>query len=142
MEIEERGLESATKWVVQSDIARGVAGVVDPYYGLIEQLAEESQIEDDDQAALVAVNRLKASNPAPLYINVPDGARLSPDTPICFEQLVPGTLVNVNVRNLCREVYSQLKLTAVRVHVPDDGDEEVGITLSPLGTAFGEAGAV
>lgn len=141
LEIEERGLEAATKWVVQSDLARGEAGGLDPFYGLIEQLAEESQIEDDDQAALVATNRLVASNPVPLYLNIPDGARLSPEAPVCFEQLVPGTLVNVNVRNLCREVFTQMKLTAVRVHV-SDGDEEVGITLSPLGTAFQEAGAI
>lgn len=142
LEIEERGLEAATKWVVQSDVARGEAGGSDPYYGLIEQLAEESQIEDDDQAELVATNRLTASNPVPLYINVPEGARLSQNAPVCFKQLVPGTLVNVNVRDLCREVFAQLKLTAVKVHVTEDGDEEVGITLSPLGTAFGEAEVV
>lgn len=140
IEVEERGLEAGTKWTVQSEVARGEAGGLDPYYGLIEQLVEEAEIEDDDQAAVVAEDKRLASNPAPLYVNVPDGARLAPTAAVCFEQLVPGTLVNVNLRGLCREVYAQLKLTAVSVHVAN-GDEEVGITLSPLGTAVGEAEA-
>lgn len=138
IEVEERGLEAATKWVVQSDLARGEAGGLDPFYGLIEQLAEEAQIDDDLQSSLVASNRLKASNPTPLYVNVPEDARMSAEAPICFEQLVPGTLVNVNLRGLCRQVYAQLKLTAVKVRVADGGDEEVGITLSPVGVSFGE----
>lgn len=136
IEVEERGLEAGTKWIVQSELARGEAGGMDPYYGLIEQVVEEAEIEDDDQAAVVASNRLAASNPAPLYINVPDEARLSPKAPVCFKQLVPGTLVNVNIRQLCREVFTQLRLTAVSVHVTEGGDEEVGITLSPVGTAL------
>lgn len=142
LEIEERGLEAGTKWVVQGDAVTGAAGGSDPYYGLIEQLADESSIEDEDEAALAARNRLEASNPAPLFINVPDGSRLSPESPVCFEQLVPGTLVNVNMTSLCREVYARLRLTSVKVHVSDSGDEEVGVTLSPLGTTFGEAAPV
>lgn len=138
IEVEERGLEAATEWTVQSEFASGSAGGIDPFYGLIEQLVEESELEDDDHAILIATNRLVASNPVPMYVNVPEGARLSPDAPVCFELLVPGTLVNVNIRGLCRQVYSQLKLTALTVHVTS-GDEEVGITLSPLGTSFGEA---
>lgn len=141
IEVEERGLETATHWTVQSDLALGVAGGPDTYYGLLEQIVEEAAIDDDDQAAEVATNRLMASNPAPLYVNVPDEARLSPDAPVCMEQLVPGTLVNVNIRGQCREVYTQLKLTAVKVRVADGGDEEVGITLSPPGTALIQAEA-
>lgn len=141
IEVEERGLEAATRWVVQGDGSIGTAGGLDPFYGLIEQLADESGIEDDDQATIGAQNRLAASNPAPVYINVPEGARLSPEAPVCFDTLVPGTLVNVNLQGLCRKVYAQLKLTAVSVSVSNE-DEEVGITLSPLGTAFGEAAAL
>ena len=139
VEIEERGLEAGTRWVVQSPTARGSAGGLDPYYGLIEQWVNEDSIDDDDQATLAAQNRLLASNPAPLYLNIPEGARLSPAAEISFDQLVPGTLFNVNFQDLCRKIYTRLILTAVTVHVGDSGDEEIGVTLSPMGTGFQDA---
>lgn len=132
IEVEERGLEAGTRWTVQSEEAWGSAGGKDKFYGLIEQIDDDSTVEDDDQAALIAEDHRKGSNPAPLYINVPDGARLSPEAPVCYERLVPGTLMNVTLRDLCREVTQQMKLTAVRTHVDQEGDEEVGITLSPV----------
>lgn len=137
IEVEERGLEAGTKWTVQNSESYGSAGGIDPHYGLLEQIDDQndSSIDDDEQQEQIAKNHLKLSNPAPLYINIPEGARLSPEAPVCFKQLIPGTLFNVSVRNLCRSVYQQMKLTAVQVKVTN-GDEQVGITLSPTTDAI------
>lgn len=132
IEVEERGLEAATKWDVLGNGVRGSAGGVDPFYGLLEGVASEDSLLTVADADLSAAGRLEASNPAPLYVNVPDNARLSPDAPVCMEQLVPGTLIGIDVRGLCRPTDYLGRLTAVSVsHTPD---EAVGITVSPVGT--------
>jgi len=142
LEVEERGIEAATKWYVKGSGVLGQAGGVDSFMGLIEQLASDDRITSTSQANAGATGRLRASNPPPVYINVPSGAQLSADAPFPFRQLVPGTLVNLDLRNICRPMRAQHRLTAVSVTVDDTGTEKVGITLSPPGTAFQEAGGI
>lgn len=138
LEIQERGLEAATKWDVHGSGVTGVAGGVDPYYGLLEETAEEDNITSQAQVDAGAAGRLEASNPAPLYLNIPDGASLSPEAPICVDQLVPGAIVNVQVQKVCRPVNRQTRLTAVKT-VVTAGEEKVGVTLSPVGINFDDA---
>lgn len=133
IQVEERGEEMATKWYVNGEAVGGSAGGIDPYYGLIEQLTTEEHIEDEDTANAAAATRMKASNPAPVYINVPDGAAMSPKAPVCFEQLVPGVLVDIALQNNCRPVGVRNVLTALKVTVGNDGSEQVGVTLAPPG---------
>lgn len=144
LEIEERGLEAASKWYVKGSAVVGTAGGAaadTQYMGLVEQLYSDDTIMDLATANTAAANRLKASNPAPLYINVPTDARLSPDAPLCMDQLIPGTLVNVRLRNPCRPVTQQFRLTAMKTtYDADSGDEAVGVTLSPVGTTFNQGG--
>lgn len=140
VQVEERGEEAATKWYVNGESISGSAGGEDPYCGLIEQIASDADnVEDNAAANSEAANRLIASNPAPMYVVIPDGARLSPNAPVCFDQLVPGTLVDINLQQLCRPVVMRNRLTAVKVSVNSEG-ESVQITLSPPGTTASEGG--
>lgn len=138
VEIEERGEETATKWYVNGGSVHGTAGGTDPAYGLIEQIADgDDNIEDTTAANAAAAGRLTATNPTPQYVNIPDGARISPDSHVCIEQLVPGALFDVSLKNLCREVFLHNRLTALKVTV-SGGDESVGVTLAPLGITASE----
>lgn len=142
IEVEERGAEAGTKWYVNGSGVYGSCGGEPEhiqYLGLIEQVDSEDQITDLNAVKSAACSRLQGSNPAPLYVNVPDGARLSPSAGVTMNQLIPGTLVDVSLRDICRAVTVRQRLTAVHVTVTD-GDEAIGVTLSPLGTGFGEAG--
>lgn len=131
--VEERGDEAATKWYVNGENVIGSAGGVDPIYGLLEQIAGDSKnVEDTNAANTEAANRLVGSNPAPVYVSIPDGAQLSPDAPVCFDQLVPGTVVDVWLNDLCRPVAVRNRLTSVKVVVGESG-EQVQVTLAPLG---------
>lgn len=151
IEVEERGLEAATKWWVSGSSSGGVGdedtvlgscGGVDPYYGLLEKVASEDSVETTAEANASACDRLQASNPAPVYVNIPDGSRLSPTAPVCMEKLIPGTLINVEIRSICQPMIYQGRLSALQVDSTADGSEAVGITLAPLGTNVGQAGGV
>lgn len=142
LEVEERGAEAATKWYVNGNGIDGSCGGEPEhiqYLGLIEQVDAENQITDEAAIKAAACSRLQGSNPAPLYVNVPAGAKLSPSAPVTMDQLIPGALIDVSLREMCRAVTVRQRLTAVHVTVTT-GDESVGITLSPLGIGFGEAG--
>lgn len=139
LEVEERGAEAATQWTINGDGVQGVSGGIDPFYGLLEGVASEESLLTVADAEGTAESRVLGSNPAPVYVNVPDGARLSQKSPVCMEDLVPGALIRVSLRSGCREVDYVGRLTAVQVKVTA-GDEAVGITLAPLGTGESEAG--
>jgi hypothetical protein len=139
IEVEERGIEAATKWYANGDTVQGVAGGLDPYYGLIEQITDESDIIAQAEADSASAGRLESSNPAPLYINIPDGAGLSPKAPVCFEKLIPGSLYDVDLRNRCRPVNQRFRLTALKVTESGSNSENVGVTLSPEGTSGANA---
>lgn len=142
IQVEERGEETATKWYVNGETVGGEAGGIDPIYGLIEQISSgdnDGGVEDTVAANTEAASRLVSSNPTPIYVNIPDGARLSPNAPVCFDQLVPGVLFDVYLRNICRPVGLRNRLTALKVTVNDSG-ESVGVTLAPLGTAETDKG--
>lgn len=133
IEVEERGEDAATKWYVTGEAVSGSCGGIDPYYGLLEQVAQEDNVIDTGAADTAACSRLEASNPAPVYVNIPEGAQLSSKAPVCFEQLVPGVLMNVDLTETCRPVAITNRLTAMKVTAAG-GEEQVGVTLAPLGT--------
>ena len=69
---------------------------------------------------------------APRVLVVPDGSRLSPDTPWTINEMVPGARVDVAITRLCLTLTQSFRLTAVEVfYDPRDG-ESVGVTLLPM----------
>lgn len=133
LEVEERGAEAATKWTVNGHGVSGSCGGVDPYLGLIEQVAAEDSLLTAAACRKSACARLTGSNPAPVYINIPDGAQLSPKSGVCLDELVPGALFDVSLVNRCRKVQARNRLTAMFVSTTGDGNEQVGVTLAPAG---------
>ncbi len=133
VEVEERGLAAATKWYHPGTGVVGSCGGVDPYLGLIER-AVENFAESTDQAFLDEAScfRLSTSNPPPLHVNIPDGAQLSPDAPVCPRLLVPGTLVDLDISETCRPARVRQRLTAVQFR-NDDKTEQVSVTIAPAG---------
>ncbi len=129
--VSEHGLAAATDWHVSSDHDTGHAGGVDPFYGLIER-AVEGQPAASSQILLdgLAANKLNASNPPPLTVTVPSPGRLSPSAPVCPRSLVPGSLVDLSIRDLCRPTTVRERITAVRFTVDENG-EVPEVTLAP-----------
>lgn len=112
----------------------GIAGGVDPYFGLVETLVDDQQIgrqtTADGKAAGLIVN------PPPLLVQPPNGSSLSPDTPVCLKDLVPGVTVPVHIDCTCRAASQDMRLTQLKVTVTAAG-EKISPLLTPVGVAVG-----
>jgi hypothetical protein len=127
------GLAAVTRGVVTGDEETGVTGSyggVDPYYGLLEALVEDTAIKSNATAAAQA--RGMVNGRPPVLVQPPDSGSLAPDAPVCLEQLVPGVTVPVVVDCTCRTVAQDLRLTSLSVTV-DAAGERVSPVLSPIG---------
>jgi hypothetical protein len=134
LEVTEHGLSAATQvYLTGATDVHGECGGVDPYFGLIEQ-AIEGQATTATQADLdrLACERVAALNPPPLTINVPAGATISPAAPLCGANLVPGTMVDLDIQDLCRPALVRQRINAVEFRLDDNG-EQVGVTIAPMG---------
>lgn len=142
LEVTEHGLAAATKWYESG--APGVSGTcggVDPYFGLIERAVEgQSNALTSAELNRMACERLAISNPPPLTVNVPPGSGLSPNAAVCPEVLVPGTLVDLDIQELCRPAIVRQRITAVEFRSDDNG-ELVAVTIAPQGGVVEETQA-
>jgi hypothetical protein len=149
LEIEQRGLDAAN-YVCASGQEDPIThlpvsatyAINDNYYGRLERLMTLDHATDDDAALSAATSRVESSSPPPLFINVPDGAQLNPETGITFSQLVPGQTFNLLIDEACKRVTQQLRLS--HVHVVDNSadGEKIGVGFSPLGSTGATAGEV
>lgn len=131
--VTEDGTALATRWVVHGDEDLGVLGEVGgkhPYYGLLEQVAEESSIRDTASALAAARSRLRGSSPAPLFVD--SQATLSPEAAVDIQALVPGWCLDVTTTVTCRSISQSLKIASVRV-TEDQAGETVSVQLVPSG---------
>jgi hypothetical protein len=130
--VAEDGLALGTRWVIHGkDAVKGEAGGIHPYYGLLERVAEETSILDDASAEAAARSRLKASSPAPVFLDSQQ-AILAPDAGIDVPSLVPGWCLDVTTTSTCRTISQSLKIAAVKVSEDADG-ETVSLQLTPAG---------
>ncbi|MFD5788563.1 hypothetical protein ACFWH1_18315 [Streptomyces sp. NPDC127037] len=130
--IVEDGAALATRWVVHgADGVKGEAGGVDPYYGLLEQVADESSILDESSATQAARSRLRAATPAPVIIDSQE-TTLSPAAPVDVPSLVPGWCLDVTTTATCRNISQSLKIIGVKVSETASG-EQVSVQLTPVG---------
>jgi hypothetical protein len=135
LEIAEDGSSLATRWVVhgaeEGDI-KGEAGGIDSYYGLLERVAEETSILDNNSAAAAARSRLRGSYPAPTFLDTSNETTLAPDASVDVASLVPGYCVDVTTTSTCRTISQSLKIHGVKVTENDRG-ESVRVQLVPSG---------
>lgn len=131
--VTEHGLAAATHWFVSSESTQGSCGGADDFYGLIERGVEgEAAATSVVDLSREACDRLMGTNPPPLVVTVPSTGLLTPTAPVCPKMLVPGTLVDLAIRELCRPAIVRERLTSVRFTLDERG-EHVGVTLAPLG---------
>lgn len=131
------GDSAVTRAVVTGLGVTGTAGGVDDYFGLLEVLVDDQQIGRQATADGQAAGLLQGANPPPVLVQPPQGSGLTPDTPICLEDLVPGITVPVSVTCTCRTALQDMRLSQLSVSVTADG-ETIAPLLVPLGfTATG-----
>lgn len=138
----EDGLAAATRAVVTGKAADGTtvvsgsAGGVDPFFGLLEVLHNDDTIRTEFAADAQAAGLVRSGNPPPLLVQPPQGSALSPEAPVCINELVPGVEVPVVMDCTCREVSQMMRLTQLDVTVTADG-ESVAPLLVPAGVGLG-----
>lgn len=133
--VEEGQQTSSQTAVLGYEDVSGVAGTGSEDIGLVQNVWSEATIKDATTAVISATSHQLGSL-HPDFIT----ARLLPEAPVKFEQLIPGVRVPVNFVVGCKMVRETLRLNKVDVSFVSDqnADEIVKIELVPLG-ATGES---
>lgn len=98
--------------------------------GVVEALRRDDVLEEEADVQLQARRLVAGGYPTPLQVEVPSGASLAPEAPICVPDMVPGVDVRVFSNGTCRPAAADLRLTDVTVEW-SDGQEDVRISLAP-----------
>jgi hypothetical protein len=136
LEVTEYGSELATRRF-RTDNEGNVTQAIAPqqwidYYGNIDTVASNVDEEAGPTVPGVPVMAdLKMQYPAPLHIMAPAGIPLDCDAPINFDQLIPGTWIEVHATKTIRPVRNWMKLQEVTVNFGDGGagNEVVAVSL-------------
>lgn len=116
----------------------GVAGAGTAEFGLVQQSYSESTIQDTSSAQAAARSHWEFAKVPPRSLS----GVLTREAPVDFGDLIPGARVHVELSSLDAEVNADFRLLQVDVTVTpsDQGQqEEVAITLEPVGTVSGDA---
>lgn len=103
-------------------------------YSLIERIRDGNGLQVAEDAQVTADALVNASFIAPRVIEIPEGSKLSPDTPWTINQLVPGARVDVAITRLCIKLTQSFLLIGVTADYSNEG-EAIGITLRPMNSA-------
>lgn len=145
--ITEYGMELATRVAVHDGNGNaGLAGGLDPYYGLVEvaHAAYDENTRDPDaplpttsEMQSQAQRILAGANPSPVVVRVPDGSSLNPLGVLSIRDMVPGVRIPVSAELPGRHIVQLQKLDHVRVEesggagVGQGIGESIRVTLSP-----------
>lgn len=136
------GLSLATMACVQGK--EGVnqsCGGEDEFWGLWARSIKDDSIVDEKSARALACSMVQSRVPAPIALQVPDGAVLSPRAPVTIHDLVPGVQIPIWSDSTCLTVNQNMILARLQVEWDHEG-EQVKVTVIPpeeLG-ALGESG--
>lgn len=129
--IRQRGNEQCTVAIVKG---KGVQAIAEApaeylaYYGRIERVFDEPNIEDEASAKLAAETRVDLLKDA-VYVETPTNASLKTTAPITLPELIPGMIVRIDSRSTCSPVVNDFRLQKVTV----DFNGTVAIDLQPVG---------
>jgi hypothetical protein len=101
-------------------------------YPLVEEVIKDAQVQDQTSADNAARARYEFSRRVPRLVNINDALTLSPYTSIALEDLIPGTLINLDTEGLCYATRESFRLGSLDVTV-SGGNERIGIGLQPTG---------
>jgi hypothetical protein len=99
------------------------------YYGFIDEIRAPDDEQVQDISSMPTVDTLEIGYPAPMVLQVPQNAGLSPLAPVTIEQLVPGIHVPVRSVQSCREFTQWAKLDTVSGEWTTEG-ETITVSLS------------
>jgi hypothetical protein len=133
LEVTEHGLAAADHWFVTGGVGKqGEWGGVDGYYGLIESGVEgEAATENDQELSRLAYERWTQGFPPPVTVNVPADGSFAPDAPVSVDDLIPGMLVDLELRETSTPIHTLQRITAVQAQTGDNGPEKIAATLAP-----------
>lgn len=119
----------------QQDISDGKTlgyGKTKTAYGRLDVLVslDEEKVTDADLRD-AAKEAIAGRYPVPVSISVPDGSALAATAPVTLRQLVPGERFDVLAESFCAPVLQGFVLTDVEGSW-QDGQEKIGVTLTPL----------
>lgn len=110
-------------------------GGTDSFYGLLDTITSVGSGASNSASLTVHATRTRNQTyPAPMTINIPDGAALSPDAPVEFSQLVAGAVVPVVTYATAKRVKGTSILRGAQISQDKDG-EQVQVTLGPASAA-------
>lgn len=136
VDVIEDGNELATRSFAVNDTGQvGQFGTSRPFFGLVEHLVQLSRSNIHatglTEAATADRKQHLPHGAAPLIVQIPDGAQVSPAAPFPIDTLVAGALLPVEAANVCRRVATDMVLSRVAV-TEDQSGEKVGISVIPL----------
>jgi hypothetical protein len=138
IEVLKDGLQAGNRWYVHYAENEGIPAVYstsdpDTYcYGRVERMRTEDTLQTAVDAQVVGGLYAEASKIAPRMIEVPEGSKLSPETPWTLQQMVCGTRVDVQLSKLCFPVEQSFILNRVEVDEDSESGEEIKISLTPI----------
>lgn len=136
--VTEDGSQLATWWHVYGQDGSGVYGefgIIDPYYGLLEQSVQDTNIPDNLSAVNAARGLVQSSRDVSVYIDT-QNVTLSPDTQVQLQHLVPGWSLDMVSEATCRRVAQRLKITGLHV-LADGSGERIQVQVGPLTVGIG-----
>lgn len=110
------------------------------FYGLVERVYSDSNMSGTASLTETAESiYAQLANQKPFYIDMSGDSALSPNTPVDINSFVCGSVFNVSLQDICPPMEQPLRLSSIDVSM--SGDEEVSISLQPVGQ-FSDLGAV
>ncbi|MGW7504385.1 hypothetical protein ACWGIR_23030 [Streptomyces albidoflavus] len=103
--------------------------------GLGDSEDKPAEIKEDLRQA--AETDLEGRYPAPIAINVPQGAQLSPAAPVSIHDLVGGERLDVVSAGWCTQIGQGFMVSDLSVSWSDGSGEKVGVSLVPLSDPYG-----
>lgn len=126
--VTEDGASLGTRQIVAGSEAGtpvGIAGGVNPYYGLLEIYTEQTTMADQAAANAAAAAKLKSNLGVPVYIDT-QNVTLAPTANIDVSRLVPGWCVDISTDSTCRMITQRLKITGLSIKEEGGTDTEPG----------------
>ena len=97
-------------------------------YGLIVRFPKAPEITDQTSLQQMADALLEYAR-YPQLIDTPRTSTMTPDTPICYEDMIPGSTVTVDTSSSCRTLNADFIIDEKRTNI----DGTVQLSLAPVG---------
>jgi hypothetical protein len=102
---------------------------ISDYYGIIDHIDDSRSGTTRAEMEVEAKSTVMRSFPAPLGIDIPQDAPLLPTAPVTINELMPGTIIPIQLQSTCRQVGATPILGIVKCSYTPEG-EQINVTLT------------